>query len=513
MNKWKSIKWPMIVLIMVIITFLSPSRAFADGGPILSDPELWALIDEGQQIAVVTLGEGHQVQVDLFISLLDRSGEAHEIVFFLPLSENPFDFHVEEVNSLDFDQGITQELDEILHEEFARAAFYQSNILFSLLPGTMLMNGSLSWPFLIWWGSSSCAPQAVAPLSSYQTESSQIDIYDVNEKTDLQTLIETTGLDPAVRETLEQYQGQQIAVINFLTQLPSDGEGGRGETGQPGIHLSWKSHLVSNAQGTTYAYPLGTGSAWANPIELTRVYVVAPPGIDFRLQYPKLGEDLSGYEDSFYGGYGPRILEAEDLSYAVENAVGDFGRIWRVTYMFSNASENLVITRLPEVSSETLSALQLRNFQMRWVNITWVISLFVGLGVWLVVWRYAMPRLVGVKYRWQSARLYCDAIGWAFLYPISNGIIALIISAYIYVFSYLFDIFVLTESIINFLFMVIMLISLLGGINILFFARWGFRNLDIPKAQAVKAYLCQAFIANVIYLFFVVFYSALVKAL
>ena len=163
MNKWKSIKWPMIVLIMVIITFLSPSRAFADGGPILSDPELWALIDEGQQIAVVTLGEGHQVQVDLFISLLDRSGEAHEIVFFLPLSENPFDFHVEEVNSLDFDQGITQELDEILHEEFARAAFYQSNILFSLLPGTMLMNGSLSWPFLIWWGSSSCASSLLLP--------------------------------------------------------------------------------------------------------------------------------------------------------------------------------------------------------------------------------------------------------------------------------------------------------------------------------------------------------------
>jgi len=25
----------------------------------------------------------------------------------------------------------------------------------------------------------------------------------------------------------------------------------------------------------TYAYPLGTGAAWANPIELTQVYIVA----------------------------------------------------------------------------------------------------------------------------------------------------------------------------------------------------------------------------------------------
>jgi hypothetical protein len=515
MKSQKSIKWFVAGFIMAAVTLFSPSVAFADGGPILSDPDLWALLEEGQQIAVIRLGDGNQAQVDLFISILDRSGESHEIVFFLPLGEIPFDFQVEEINSRDFDERITQELDEVLFEEYQQAANYKSSILVSFLPGTMLINGSLSWPIMIWLGSSSCASQTVTPISSYQTDSSQIDIYDVNEKTDLEALIETTGLDPAVRETLENYRGQQIAVINFLTQLPSidESDGSRRDTGQPGIHLSWKSNLVSTSQGTTYTYPLGTGSAWANPIELTRVYVVAPPDIDFRLLYPELGEDLSGYKDYFYGGYGPRILEAEDLSFAVENAVGEFGRIWRATYMFSNASENILITRLPELSSETLASLQLRAVQMRWLNYTWMVSLIVGLAVWLVVWRYTMPNFLGVKYQWQSARLYRDAIGWSLLFPVSSTITFIIFGYLSYWAIYLLDLVLRMDPIIYILLLLILFIPLVGGVNIFFFARWAYRKLEIPKSLAAKGYLYQVLIANAAYLLFVICFSLLAKAL
>jgi hypothetical protein len=71
-----------------------PSLADADGGPILSDPELWAMIDEGQQIAVVQLQQDGTAQVDLFISLTDRSGQSHEVTFFLPLGIEAGDFEV-----------------------------------------------------------------------------------------------------------------------------------------------------------------------------------------------------------------------------------------------------------------------------------------------------------------------------------------------------------------------------------------------------------------------------------
>ena len=39
--------------------------------------------------------------------------------------------------------------------------------------------------------------------------------------------------------------------------------------------------MALNSGLATYKYPLGTGSSWSHPIEVTRVYVVAPPEIQF----------------------------------------------------------------------------------------------------------------------------------------------------------------------------------------------------------------------------------------
>lgn len=356
-----------LMAIMAIITLLLalPATALADGGPVLSDPQLWAQLEEGQQIAVVRLGSGNIARVDLFISMLDRSGVSHEVVFFLPLGIDPSGFSVTEETSLEFDRAVTEELDRILLTEAGRMVSYRRNVRWSLLLGTLFINGAWSWPFWLLWTLAGCAaPGAqLAPIATYETESSQVAIYGMDEDTDLQALIETTGLDPAVQETLARLEGQQIAVVTLQTQPPPEGEDtGWEPTGQPGIHLAWTTTLVSHSAEATYAYPLGTGSAWARPIEITRVYVVAPPGVDFKLQYPRLGPDRSGFTLPFmWGQPQPRIMDAEGSAYAVEDAVGDFGRIGRVTYMFSNSAEDLVITRLPEMSRETLAALRDRK--------------------------------------------------------------------------------------------------------------------------------------------------------
>ncbi len=79
-----------IELVLIICLLLAlPSPAKADGGPILSDPELWAQLKEGQQTAVVTLKDNNTVNVDLFASILDESGQSHEVVFFVPLGKDP----------------------------------------------------------------------------------------------------------------------------------------------------------------------------------------------------------------------------------------------------------------------------------------------------------------------------------------------------------------------------------------------------------------------------------------
>jgi hypothetical protein len=73
-----------ILAILVFIFITSPLPVKADGGPVVG-PYLWMSLKEGRQVAVITLRDTKTAEVDLFISLLDSTGESHEVVFFVPL--------------------------------------------------------------------------------------------------------------------------------------------------------------------------------------------------------------------------------------------------------------------------------------------------------------------------------------------------------------------------------------------------------------------------------------------
>src|SRR4030042_3952738 len=123
------------IIASLLLSF--PSPAIADGGPVLSDPELWAQLEEGQQTAVVTLQGDNTIDVDLFVSLLDNSGQSHEVVFFVPLGTDPTDFSVIEKTSFDFDEELTENLDEALRKE----AQSKRNVCLSLFSATLVING------------------------------------------------------------------------------------------------------------------------------------------------------------------------------------------------------------------------------------------------------------------------------------------------------------------------------------------------------------------------------------
>ena len=253
------------IFIIASLLLSFPSPASADGGPILSDPEIWAQLEEGQQTAVVTLKGDNTVDVDLFVSLLDSSGQSHEVVFFIPLGTDPTDFSVIEKTSLDFDEELTEELDEALRRE----AQSKRDVCLSLFSATLVINGGwmlvLCFPLLL----SGCA--GIPPEETYETDSSRVDIYGLHEDTDLEALINTTGLDPSVQETLSRLRGQRIAIVTLQTQppLPSDDGPYWPPTGQPGIHLAWTTALVPQSASAAYSYPLGTGSSWAHPYCMT----------------------------------------------------------------------------------------------------------------------------------------------------------------------------------------------------------------------------------------------------
>lgn len=513
--------WYVVTLTVIGALLLAlPTPALADGGPILTERQLWAQLAEGKQIAVVRLGSAQTAQVDLFISLLDQSGESHKIVFFVPLGAEAANFRVVEETSSTFEGALTRQLDDALKAATDRQAALKDNVRYSLLAGSLLINGGWSWPlWLVLFVLSGCAP-AQAPIATFETPSSQVAIYGLEEDTDLQALISTTGLDPAVQQTLSRLKGQRIAIINLQTQPLSTG-GGRGvtATGQPGLHLAWTTTLVSHSASATYAYPLGTGTAWAHPIEVTRLYVTAPPGLDFAVQYPRLGQELSGYS----GGV-PRILrETAQPAYAVENAVGagvlPYGRIWRATYVQSNSAEDVVITRLPALSPETQGELRLLERLQQLRSFSWVISILAALLVWLVVWRYGMPRLLGVKYRWLDLRFWHDALRWSVAYPLAIAVVcgapaAAVLWLVAQFATWSQQTVVLIVGIVVLLAAgFVLLATSLGVPSLILFAREQSRRLSISKGQAVRAYVAVVLAANVAYLLLAAVYMALAGVL
>jgi hypothetical protein len=298
---------------------------------------LWVNLKEGQQVAVVTILNENTARVDLFISILDKTAQSHEVTFFVPIGTNTSEFYAVEENLLTFDIKATKYLDSILRES-ADNKKHAVQVLFS---GALLTNGALLVPFWAPVLLTGCAATESKPDLTLQTESSQISIYGIDENTDLDALIQTTGLPGSVSDTLSKLKGQQIAVVKLQTHPQrGTGAGSVPDSSELGIHLSWKTSFVPVASRPTYSYPLGTGASWSKPIELTRVYIVAPRGMDFDVKYPALGSEQSGFDLI----KGARISKYYQIpSYAIDEARGDFGRVWRATYTQSNPTEDIVI--------------------------------------------------------------------------------------------------------------------------------------------------------------------------
>jgi len=491
------------IIASLLLSF--PSPAIADGGPFLSDPELWAQLEEGQQTAVVTLKDDNTADVDLFVSLLDSSGQSHEVVFFIPLGTAPTDFSVIEKTSLAFDEELTEKLDEALRKN----AQSKSNIRLSLLSATLLTNGGwillLCFPLLL----TGCTGGGITPEETYETESSRVDIYGLDEDTDLEALINTTGLDPSVQETLLRLRGQRIAVVTLQTQppLPSDDDGSPyPPTGQPGIHMAWTTTLVTQSASAAYSYPLGTGSSWAHPIGLTRVYVVAPPGIDFTVQYPRLGTDYSGYSGFTqipFFPFKPRIRDHYDTSaYAVDETRGDFGHIWRATYTQSNSAEDVVIS----LSSSGGFITTVRRSLSGWgILPTTLLGLLIALMLWVVAWRYCMHRMLGMEYRWRDSKLWRDSL----IYLGINAAGMLVAAAIAGVIFFLALLIGMVGFIAGLIVAALVISAALFGVpSILLFLKRYQRRLGVSKGRAATAYIVVVLVANSAYLALAFGYAA-----
>jgi hypothetical protein len=127
------------ILIAILLTFIFtiwPLPVKADGGPMV-DPELFAKLKEGQQVAVITFQDTNTASVDLFVSILDQTRESHEVVFFVPPGLKADGFAVREQDSLAFNDQLTNRLDMTIFHSFRQ----DQQFMQYLFAGALLTNG------------------------------------------------------------------------------------------------------------------------------------------------------------------------------------------------------------------------------------------------------------------------------------------------------------------------------------------------------------------------------------
>jgi hypothetical protein len=485
-NRWLGIL--ICVGFLAIATF--PLPVAADGGPMV-DTSLFTKLKEGQQVAVIRIMDTHTARVDLFVSILDQSGESHEITYFVPLGVEAKGFGVTEENSLDFNELLTKNLDFALFQ----GSRHSESIVQGLFAGTLLSNGiwlSPLWmPFLL----SGCEAGMISPNATFTTESSTVSVFDIDETTDIQALVSVTGLDPAVTETLSRLQGQQIAVIKMKTAAPGvGGDLGIIQRGEMGLHLSWDTALVQSDSGATYAYPLGTGAAWSQPIDLTRVYIVAPADISLNVDFPRLGTNRSGYVRKA-SSYEPRIFEyLGQPAYAVEKTSASLimpeqgwrdVNLWRVTYADSNSHEDIQIT-VKKGGSNSLAT----SLRQGGIMYAFFIGLCAAALFWVLSWYLLMPRLLGSGYNFRKM--------WAQpLIYLGINLLLLIIPGAI-----LFLAFSFGQQAIALGLAMLVFGSASAGVFIL-------RHLNRLGRQSIKAFIIVTIVSNAAYLLFALGYARL----
>jgi len=490
-----------VVVLVLMASLTTPAPVSADGGPMV-DPLLFAKLKEGQQVAVIRLRDASQASVDLFVSILDQTGESHEVTYFVPLGVKPGEFQVYEEDSLTFGNSQTADLDRIIFQDYRQDRQYLQN----LFAGALLTNGVWLTPLWLPMLLSGCSAPA-APLSSFTTESSQVDVFNIDETTDIEELISTKGLDASVKDTLSRLEGQQIAVIRLNTSprlAPSEPSGTGSSTGEPGLHLSWVTSLTVNKHGVAYAYPLGTGASWANPIEMTRVYVIAPLALNFKVQYPKLGPNRSGFVQNEWR-YEPRIMDFADVSaYAVDDAIGQSVyyptssagyyqpmMVWRATYTNSNSADDILITVSPN------RVMNLRIFlRQRGPETALVIGLAVAVLFWILAWYFLVPRLVGkntpAPRLWRISLTY---VAWNLLLFLPGGVLYLFFSFGVRAMPLIF------------------VAILFGGASVLIFSIRHLNRLTAVSGKAIRIFAVVTGASGGAYLLFALGYAWLVGAI
>ena len=300
---------------LAVLPGVAVGPAGADG-MILGPSFLWRGIKETTQTAFIEVRRDHSVLVDLYIGLQDESGKGRPVIFALPFFSAPRAFSATEVQ-----QGqITQRAataDRLLREYWSGRQRIRT-ASDRLTPGLSLLCTPAS-PLIYALSSRQRGLMRTAVEGgTYTTEHSRIVILQTSVKEDLRSLVKRYGLPEEAASAIARYLGKPVAIIKIRPLPPGAARSWSPQVSEtaPLLRLRFAQDMQRAAGGWRYAYPLGTGAAWAAPISGTVIYILSNSRRNIKTTFP--GEDaFSGYEGKRAGGL-PRVARAADGNLQVQ---------------------------------------------------------------------------------------------------------------------------------------------------------------------------------------------------
>jgi hypothetical protein len=133
------------------------------------------------------------------------------------------------------------------------------------------------------------------------------------------------------------------------------------------------------------------------------------------VEYPRLGSDQSGYSGLFGS---PQIADYYQVpAYAVDEARGDFGRLWRITYTQSNPTEDIIIAFTPQSGWSRFQSGMAEHMNLY----AFIFALVMGPMLWVLAWIIIMPRVTGggktETSRWYNGLFYPGINAIMFVFP------------------------------------------------------------------------------------------------
>jgi len=405
----RSTRWAVAVSAIVVAagTLLLPVPLAHADGMILAPSNILRYFAEQSQVGVVEVKADRTVAVDLYISLLDTSGQSHEVSFLLPLQAMPKGFRAQETTLARFTEARLQPLGGVLRaaehdrrqQQEAIARAYAAS---SLVAGPLAFaarNAALPEP--LQWAtkgmSAGAAEKGPVPTISVRTEHSRLEVYASLQPDQLAALAQLSALPPKTRQALTSYVGRPFALVCLRTVPRAESAvevdaGGHPRPSyvppeqQPGVVFSFDQAMIKDADGSAHRYdfPLGTGQAWEHPIPTTQVYITGDEALNFTVDFPGRPRAQGS------------LLSKGDHEFSSSQAGAADGRQVHVaTYLESNPKQDIGIVLNSGGRSELVLEMQEMRGRALLSRVAFPALALAAwaLAFWLVVWRGSARQL------------------------------------------------------------------------------------------------------------------------